>query len=698
VIRRPFALAPLVLLACAGAPPRPVVDVPSEVKIGVATPPPATVRPPRLPLNGYRLLTAALTRGAPPELLAVDTSATSWGARSADATGDRAAPLGDGRFAAIIAGRRAIIGTDGAVLLDAAPAGERFVDVAAEAKTPGAGEFSGNGVAKEGALLYSSRQTGVGDDHRGTHVYFAPTADAPLLPVELPESFDDVDAVNVRYSEFSARHVLVKVSPDGAGWLLDRRTRAVAHSSAVRIATGPTGLTVAALETGEVVTIGDDGRREPFRAKGHDVGDFRAVDGRLIFGGPDSLYPFERDCGPNAGTPVPTLFTVAEDGATTPLADAEYGPLCEALQPALVRQDPTAYSRATETPLTDDLDPSEDGFPLANGTRITTEFPNIYRWRTGDRVGQMLAVGAAWGNGCSALPVAFARAGGDPLGVCTDASYRFQLVEFSGASAGPKVATKVLAKVPFAPADGFDGTLLYPGECGSGGGETAKKACVGGRDPSGKATWKAVPFARPWKDFLETSETRRVAYDAQSDGTLVALFQQSSAFVPRKGARPASAGPEVGSLRLLDLKTGKERLFPRTPTTAFSTLSFAAEALEGGVGLRVLYNSSRLVTPPPTTREEAIAQIGAANSGAPGESSFVEYTFTGDVREVPVGPYWVASFDRNVARGRGDVLEESHDFGRTWSKIPAPPGGISRPFECNGVGCTFGFFFRPWSP
>jgi hypothetical protein len=58
----------------------------------------------------------------------------------------------------------------------------------------------------------------------------------------------------------------------------------------------------------------------------------------------------------------------------------------------------------------------------------------------------------------------------------------------------------------------------------------------------------------------------------------------------------------------------------------------------------------------------------------------------------------VASFDRNVARGRGDVLEESHDFGRTWSKIPAPPGGIARPFECNGIGCTFGFFFRPWSP
>lgn len=696
MIRRPFALAPLVLLACAGAPPRPAVDVPSEVKIGVATPPPATVRPPRLPLNGYRLLSGPLTRGAPPELLAVNGENTGWAGRAVDATGDRAAPLGDRLFAAIIAGRRAIIGPEGVTLLEAPSAGERFVDVAAEGKVASA--EASTGPTPGGAVVFSARQTVGADDRRGPRVYFAPTPDAPLVPLELPEGFDDVDTVNVRYSDFSARHILIKVSPDTNGWLVDRKTRAGTHTSAMRIATGPTGLTVAALETGEVVTIGDDGRREPFRAKGRDVGDFRVVDGRLIFGGPDSLYPFERDCGPNASAPPPALFTVAEDGTATPLAAAEYEPLCEALQPALVRQDPIAYSRATEAPLTDDLDPSEDAFPLADGTRITTELPSIFRWRASDRVGQVLAVGTAWGNGCAALPVAFARTGGDPLAVCTDASYKFQLVELSGASAGPKVAPKVLAKVPFTPADGFDGSLLYPGECGSGGGDAAKKACLGTRDASGKTTWKAVPFARPWKDFLETADTRRVAYDARSDGTLVALFQQSSAVASRKGPRTASAGPEVGSLRLLDLKTGKERSFPRTPTTALSTLSFAAEALEDGAGLRVLYNSSRLVTPPPTTRDEAIAQMAGATAGGPGESSFVEYTFTGSVREVPVGPYWVASFDRNVARGRGDVLEESHDFGRTWSKIPAPPGGIARPFECNGIGCTFGFFFRPWSP
>jgi len=688
VIRRPLALTPLLFLACAGAPPHAAVEVPSEVKIGVATPPPATVRPPRLPLNGYRLLSGPLARGAAPELLAVNGENTGWTGRAVDATGDRASPLGDRQFAAIIAGRRAIIGPEGVVLLEAPSAGERFVDVAAEGKVPGA-------EPTPGAVLYSARQTVGADERRGTRVYFAPTPEAPLVPLELPESFDDIDAVNVRYSEFSARHILVKVSPEATGWLVDRRTRAVAHSPAVRIATGPTGLTVAALETGEVVTIGDDGRREPFRAKGRDVGDFRAVDGRLIFGGPDSLYPYERDCGPNASGPPPALFTVAEDGTATPLAAAEYEPLCEALQPALVRQDPIAYSRAIEAPLTDDLDPSEDGFPLADGTRITAELPSIFRWRAGDRVGQVLAVGAAWGNGCAALPVAFARTGGDPLAVCTDASYKFQLVELGGASAGPKVAPKVLAKVPFTPADGFDGSLLYPGECGSGGGDAAKKACLGTRDASGKTTWRAVPFARPWKDFLETADTRRVAYDAQRDGTLVALFQHISSVTSHKGAKAASAGPEVGSLRLLDLKTGKERSFPRMPTTAQSTLSFAAEALEGGAGLRVLYNSARVAPPPPTTREEAIAQI--AKDG-PSESSFVEYTFGGAVREVPVGPYWVASFDRNVARGRGDMLEESHDFGRTWSKIPSPPGGIARPFECNGIGCTFGFCFRPWSP
>lgn len=695
MIRRPLALTPLLLLACAGAPPRPLPEASSEVKIGIAAPPPTPALPTRLPLNGYRLLVAALARGAAPELLVTDTPATSWGARSADATGDRAAPLGDGQFAAIVGGRRAIVGPGGVFLLGG-PTGERLVDVAAEAKAPGSRDFGGAGA---GAVLFSARQAG--DDRHGGRVYYAPTADAPLVPLELPESFDDVDGLNVRYSEFSARHVLIKVAAEGAGWLVDRRTRAVSPSSLTRIATGPTGLTIAALESGDVVTLSEDGRREPFRVKGREVGEFRAVDGRLIFGGPDSLYPFERDCGPNASAPPPALFTVAEDGTPTPLPTADYGPLCEALQPALVRQDSVAYSRATETPSTDDLDPSEDAFPLADGTRITTELPNIFRWRAGDRTGQLLAVGAAWGNGCAALPVAFARVGGDPLAVCTDASYKYQLVELSGAGAGAKVTPKVLAKVPFAPADGFDGTLMYPGECGTGGSDGAKKACVGARAPGGKTTWKAVPLARPWHDFLETAETRRVAFDAQSDGALVALFQQISSVARRKGARAAAAspGPEVGSLRLLDLKTGNERTFPPTPTTPRSTLSFAAEALEGGAGLRVLYNSSRQVTPPPATREEAIAQVGAAPANAgPGASSFVEYTFSGAVREVPVGPYWVASFDRNVARGRGEVLEESHDFGRTWSKIPAPPGGIARPFECNGIGCTFGFFFRPWSP